>query len=360
MNNNNNNNNPQRLHPSRPGGATGNGNSSRSSSSSTWFSGAPASKVLLAFTVILFVLVRDKKTSLATTTNHVLALDSDAMTTYRYLTSKLTFSSTGDLVLGTALLFFLLRKYEREMGTRKFIVFWLLVQGLAIVQEMACLSLLTARNRVLDRPNPTRWCYAGPYAILGAFFTLFHITAPRLYPRFITIFQFHLSEKSFYYLWFFHLIGSGGWHTIVPTLTGIVAGWGLYYFHSPIVSQIDIPESIVRMLQPVFDALGLTDPSHNTIIPPVAAAAPTRVPNPTTTGRTSNNNNNNSRPFMMEERHDSTITSEIPLPDEADPAAVEQLISMGFARTQVIDALRQSHNNIEHAANRLLMSSTSG
>lgn len=48
----------------------------------------------------------------------------------------------------------------------------------------------------------------------------------------------------------------------------------------------------------------------------------------------------------------------IPIP-EPDHDAIEQLTSMGFERQQVIAALRACHNNIEHAADRLLSSSTS-
>ena len=60
----------------------------------------------------------------------------------------------------------------------------------------------------------------------------------------------------------------------------------------------------------------------------------------------------------MEE--DTMMTTTIPLlpHDQVDPDAVEQLCRMGFERAPVVLALRQSQNNIEHAAHRLLSSTT--
>ena len=43
-----------------------------------------------------------------------------------------------------------------------------------------------------------------------------------------------------------------------------------------------------------------------------------------------------------------------PQPVVADPAAVAQLIGMGFDQAQVEQALQQTNNNVERAADRLL------
>lgn len=326
---------PQRLHPPPQ----------RSPQGAAWFAGAPASKLLTAFTVLLYVFVHNKHAESG------LELDSYAMSksgnTYRYVTSKLTFATTGELVVGTALLVFLLRKYERELGTRRFIVFWLLVNCLAIGQEVMLVQMLVTRNRVLDLPQPLRWQYAGPYAVMGALFALFHVYAPRLHPRFVSLLGFQFSEKSFHYLWFLHCIGSGGWNTIIPALTGVVAC--VLYLNTPL-QRLDFPDWLVQKIQPVWDRLGLSDAP--TLPPrgvnPVAGAAAAaaalqqqRAPQPP--------------PPPQVER---PAVQEIPMP-EPDPAAIEQLTSMGFARSQVMDALRQSHNNVEHAANRLLSGGSS-
>jgi hypothetical protein len=56
-----------------------------------------------------------------------------------------------------------------------------------------------------------------------------------------------------------------------------------------------------------------------------------------------------------------TSAATIPLlpPDQVNMEAVEQLCNMGFERAPVVLALRQSHNHIEHAAHRLLSTSSS-
>jgi len=38
----------------------------------------------------------------------------------------------------------------------------------------------------------------------------------------------------------------------------------------------------------------------------------------------------------------------------ADPAAIEQLLLMGFDQQQVVEALQYSNNNVNRAADRLL------
>ena len=304
---------------------------------SGWFGGAPASKLLIAFSVVLFLVIHD----------HAAAwqLDSDAMSkrgnAYRYITSKGTFLSTGELIVGTAMLVFLFRKYERELGTRKFVVFWLFVNALCVAQEFLLLQLLTARNRVLDLSIPTRWQYAGPYPLIGALFFLFHCYAPRLHPRFVSVLGFHFSEKAFYYLWCFHLMGSGGWNTVVPVVTGAVAA--LFYL-KVLQDYLDVPDFLVHAVQPVFERLGLLEAPvavrgvHPTAaVAAAAAAAAAQVPQ--------------HRPV------ERPAAQEIPMPDP-DPSAVEQLTAMGFPRPQVMEALRQSHNNVEHAANRLLSGSS--
>lgn len=300
---------------------------------SEWFAGAPASKLLIAFSVVLFLVIHDRTASWQ--------LDSYAMSksgnTYRYITSKGTFLSTGELIVGTALQVFLFRKYERELGTRKFVIFLLFVNALCVAQEFLLLQLLMARNLVLDLPNPIRWQYAGPYPLIGGLFTLFHCYAPRMHPRFVSVLGFHFSEKAFYYLWCFHLIGSGGWNTVVPAVTGIVAA--LLYL-KVLQDHFDVPDFIVRAVQPVFERLGLLEAPvavrgvHATAA--AAAVAAAQVPQ--------------HRPV------ERPAAQEIPMPDP-DPSAVEQLTAMGFPRPQVMEALRQSHNNVEHAANRLLSGS---
>jgi hypothetical protein len=53
----------------------------------------------------------------------------------------------------------------------------------------------------------------------------------------------------------------------------------------------------------------------------------------------------------------TTVVTSPPTPTPPSPEAIAQLISMGFKEQQVKDALRKSKNNIERAANMLLIGS---
>ena len=303
-----------------------------------WLQGAPATKIVLAGNVLLHMFLIHSPHDAA-----LLQLDSYAMRHhhgtdwYRYFTSKLTFGTTGELIVGTSLLLFLMRKYERELSTRKLVALYGYTLCLGVVQEMVCLQLLVYRNRIVDLPQDMRWQYAGPYPVVGALFTLFHWTAPRVHPRFMSILGLQFSEKSLYYLWFLHLIASGGWNTAVPTLTGCLAA--LLYLTTPLKDVLQVPEGLVRSVQPALDRLGLSD-APGVVAPPTArglhqvAAALARQ----------------AGPVQQQQQQQQEM---IPAP-EPDAAAIEQLTNMGFPRQRVMEALRQTHNNVEHAANRLL------
>ena len=317
--------------------AAGNNNPNHSVKGSAWFQGAPATKVVLACNVLLHIVLINGHNDAG-----LLRLDSYAMRNgkdwYRYFTSKLTFGTTGELIVGTSLLVFLLRKYERELSSRKFVAFYGYALGMGVVQEIVLLQLLVYRNLILDLPNGMRWQYAGPYPVVGALFTLFHWTSPRLHPRFVSILGFQFSEKSFYYLWFLHLIFSGGWGTVVSTLTGCVSA--ILYMNSPLKEVLQVPDALVRNVQPVMDQLGLSDAP--------AVAPPVRGVNPVVARQ----------PVQRQQQQQQLQQHEVIPTPEPDPAAIEQLTSMGFPRQRVMETLRQTHNNVEHAANRLLTDAT--
>ena len=327
---------PQRQQ--RAPAAGNNHNPSPNIKGNAWFQGAPATKVVLACNVLLHVVLINGGHKEAA----LLQLDSYAMRNgndwYRYFTSKLTFGTTGELIVGTSLLVFLMRKYERELSTRKFVALYGYALGLGVIQEIVLLQLLVYQNRILDLPNGIRWQYAGPYPVIGALFTLFHMTSPRLHPRFVSILGFQFSEKSFYYLWFLHLIFSGGWSTVVPTLSGCVST--ILYLNTPLKEVLLIPDALVRFVEPVMDQLGLSDA-------PAVVAPPGRGLNPVA-----------ARPPVQRQQQQQQQQQELIPAPEPDPAAIEQLTSMGFPRQRVMEALRQTHNNVEHAANRLLTDAT--
>lgn len=299
-----------------------------------WFGGAPASQLLLALGVALYFVAHDQRAAWQ--------LDGgggNSTDTYRYMTSKLAFLTTAELIVGTSLQFYLYRRYERELGTRRFMVFWLFVHLFCILQEFLGIQMLTLRNsrmRQLLEASFTAeeatlgsimiWQYAGPYAFVGALFAMFHWHAPRLHPRFVTAFGFYFSEKTFYYLWFLYLSGSGGWKTLASAATGAVST--TVYLRMRFQDRLDMPDVLVNVVRPLCERVGLVPIAP--MIRPIGTAPRQPVQQP---------------PVEQQPL--------IPMP-ELDPDAVEQLTAMGFPQSEVMNALRQTHNNVEHAANRLL------
>ena len=306
----------------------------------SWFAGAPITKLCAVATVVCYVLFHARSAQSA------MAMDSFQMlraTQYagggsqwhRYWTSKITFGSTGELIMGGTLLTVLARQYERELGSRKFGVFLIITNAVAIMLEVMCVGLSTMME------NGYR--YQGPYALLGGLMYLFHRFSPRLHPRFFGILGFTFSEKSFHYLWFFQVVGYGGTNTILAASLGIIAAY--VYIVSNMHETLDLPEALAKPLTNI--GAHLSEP-------------PPRILAPTNHGgrgdpmagmqRMMRNN-----PAGQAAAAAAAAAQRPAAPPAApDPAAIEQLTSMGFERQQVVNALQATNNSVERAANLLL------
>ena len=299
----------------------------------SWFVGAPMTKLIAVATVVVYVLFHAKSSQ------EIMAMDSQRIIRasqyggsselYRYWSSKLTFGSTGELVVGGMLTTVLARQFEREMGTRKFGLFVTIVTLSTILMEMVYVNFSTLYEK--------EYRYQGPYAVLGALMYLYHRYTPRLHPRFFGILGFTFSEKSFYYLWFLQVIGYRGWHTILAASFGVLTAYA--YMITNLHQTIDLPDAIAKPLT----ALGarISEPPPR-ILAPVG------------------NRGRDAMAGMQQFAREAAAAvvqrpaAPPPAPAAPDPAAVEQLTSMGFDRARVIEALQVSNNNVERAADRLL------
>jgi hypothetical protein len=329
-----------------------------------WFAGAPASKLLVAFTVLFYVLVHTKRMKNGVFFDSSIAQQRSSYDRqpHRYWTSKLTFGTAREVVVGTGLLAVLSRRYEREMGTRRYAAFLLFVCAATVALEW---FLVTARAFPYGGKGGGGIVrYAGPYHLVAALFALYHRFAPRLHPRFFGAAGIHFSEKSLYYAWFLYLCysggaadgGGGGWkNTAAPAALGIAACC-LYLSVPPDV--LDVPEPVLRLLSPLTERL--SEPQ-----PPMLSAAPAAM---TGGGGGGGRRGVGGRGAAGAGRHHPAhavfgqrqpAAAAVPPPpppqQPADPAAVEQLANMGFDRRQVEQALQQTNNDVERAADRLLM-----
>ena len=335
---------PPAHHPNQPSPAA----SSHGTTYSSMFLGAPFSKLVAAFTVIAY---------LSMNTQHKFTLSSlasgfefDAVRirergeTFRYFTSKATFGSTGELVIGTLFLTYLMRKFEREMGTRKMIIFCSLMNLASIATE----SVLVVHTSLV-LPNLQ---YSGPYPLMGALFSLYHRYTPRLHPRFFSFWGIHFSEKIFHYAWLLQIATSDGWDSTFA----IGMGWLLSLMY-----EVALPPA-VRKLDLIPDRLAnLAGSFTSRFLEPLP-----RILVPQSTGRRGGGGSRGTRHAQPQGGNAAaagaaaagganlrpTAVAQRPTPD---PSAIEQLTNMGFSRSQVVEALQSTNNDVHRAAERLLI-----
>lgn len=201
--------------------------------------------------------------------------------------------------------------------------------------------------------------YSGPYPQLGGVLSLYHCFTPRLYPKFFGILGYDFSEKSLVYALCAQVIFSGGWSTFVPGVVGFVSGMLCVS-----ACKHELPEFVYTMCK--YSGSAIVDEGENL---PVQAVTPS-IPFPAL-------NNSlaiaNSAPAIMMSRsvqrgaERGNRQQRAPIggngvapvaprpPPQPSEEAIAQLTSMGFDRQAVIRALQQADNNVEGAANRLLM-----
>lgn len=335
----------------------------------SWFIGAPFTKLWIISTIILYIVFHSQNAGSYNSDNNHNALGLDALRmarptysisgtseTYRYWTSKITFGTTGELIMGGMLLTLFAKQFEREMGSRKFSVFLLVITITAIIFEWFYVTTAAAGM------HTTGLHYQGPYAALGALMYLYHKYTPRLHPRFWGMLGFTFSEKSLYYIWFIQVVGYGGWNTILASSFGFFAAH--VYMSTNLHQTIDLPDVVAKPLiaigtrisdpPPRLLATGQGGRAGRGMAPAAAAIAGNDAVQRMLRAQQEAIRQN---PHLAEMAGAAPPPQPSTTPAPPDPAAIEQLTSMGFDRQRVMEALQLSNNNVERAADRLLSSS---
>ena len=205
--------------------------------------------------------------------------------------------------------------------------------------------------------------YSGPYPQLGAVLSLYHRFTPRLYPKFFGILGYDFSEKSLVYALCAQVIFSGGWSTFVPAVVGFISGWLCVGF-----CEHELPEFVYTMCeysstaivdegekqfcndrQSTYSAFGT---QHHLLFGGRELLAPAIMMSRSVQRGAERGNNRPQRAPIGGNGGAPVAPRPPPAPPEE---AIAQLTGMGFDRQAVIRALQQSDNNVEGAANRLLM-----
>lgn len=324
----------------------------------SFFKGAPLSKAITFSVIAMFVLAETMewhdRRSLELDWDRVFG--DDGLELWRLVSCRSTFETVGALVFGLVALCPQSRRFEREMGTRRFATFVAFVFVLSTVSEFLAAQLFPAVTRA-----------SGPYALSGGLFYLYHAYTPRLHPKFVGVLGFDLSEKAVQYgLLFQSLYASGGERreavvvsSVLPTVCGAVGAFLCVTPALGLLERYELPGFVYRI-------------GHRCGGPFVEGGNPT-VHRPVPQ-HLFQNDNNNSHPAARRRRPPTDRnndnrqrlvpdmrTGEAPEPMPQFPVTpppseetIESLTSMGFEREAVIRTLQQCDNNVEVAANRLL------
>lgn len=286
-----------------------------------WFLGAPVSKAIAISTVIVYVVaeMNNWHDSLVLDTTKIF----DHAQFYRIFVCNLTFASMGELIVGLLALCPLMRRFEREMGSRRFGAFIVYSSVLSTILELIIFNIFFDIER-----------YSGPYPQLGAMLALYHKFTPRLHPKFFGVLGYDFSEKSLVYGLCAQVLLSGRLSSLIPAMVGFISGilcinWSetelpdFVYSFSNFMGKAIVDEAPAIMMSRSVQR-GAERGNRPRGAPNVGRpAAPPAAPRPPP-----------------------------PPPEEA----ITQLTNMGFDRESVTRALQQSDNNVEAAANRLLAS----
>jgi len=231
---------------------------------------------------------------------------------WRLVSGHATFATTGELVMGTITLAHFSRRFERELGSRKFCV-WLLESYILSIPLIWIVATIVLHEPLL---------YAGPYPILGSLLYLYYKYTPRLHPRFFGMFGFFVSEKVIPYAFCLQVIVFRGKHTLIPAFCGVLSGW------LSILYTANVPNVVADFVARCF---GMVVEAPPPLLAPALAAA--------------------RQQYRRQQQQVPTPRAAPPPPSQAN---IDQLTAMGFDRDTVVRALQQSNNNVERALDRLL------
>jgi len=310
----------------------------------------------------------------------------------------LTFASIAELLVGLGVLCPLMRRFEREMGTRKFASF-LIFKTLPLSTTLQC--LLLELSDLSDTPPESPSFIPGPYPHIGALLYLYHHYTPKQHPQLFGILGIDFSEKALTYGFALQSITSGGWSSFLPAAVGYAAG---YIASSPLLGLVfgrgwwevvPLPGFVLRLAAGVGRVLGLDvlryAPTTGVIggaggemrrglqsvyggdvgrdgqvLMPDAGGFGMMRRNPRGGGGGGRANGLGYAPGVPTDPTNAAIGDGVPIaptigqflaplpPPPPELEAIERLIAMGFGREAVVAALQDTDNNVGAAANQLL------
>ncbi|KAJ1285858.1 hypothetical protein BS78_03G310400 [Paspalum vaginatum] len=276
------------------------------------FHNAPASRAEVVSAALFSVLFGFRSRSLDLGLSYQCVFEK--LSIWRLITSSFAFSSTPELIFGAALLYYF-RVFERQIGSNKYAVFIAFSTMVSVLLQTLALGYMKDPSL-----NPLA---SGPYGLIFASYVPFFFDIP-ISMRF-RVFGLSLSDKSFVYLAGLQLLFSSGRHSVVPGLSGILAGL-LYRLNTFGIRRLKLPDFATSLFS------RLPWPFSNN---PYQGL-------PTT-------ENDGSIPARQAHQNEG-------VPDIQDPteSSIAALVSMGFDRSSAIQALALTNYDVNLASNILL------
>lgn len=277
------------------------------------FHNAPASKAVVVAAGLFSVAFGFRGHSL----NLGLAYQSvyEKLSVWRLITSFFAFSSTPELIFGAALLYYF-RVFERQIGSNKYAVFIIFSTMVSVLLQILALGYMKDPSL-----NPLT---SGPYGLIFASYVPFFFDIP-ISMKF-RIFGLSFSDKSFVYLAGLQLLFSSGRRSIVPGLSGILAGL-LYRLNTFGVRRLKFPEFATSL----FPQLSLPFSSNPYQGLPITE-------------------NDGSIPSHQARQIEDARTAT----QDPTESSIAALVSMGFDRSAAIQALALTNYDVNLASNILL------
>ena len=248
---------------------------------------------------------------------------------------------------------------EQELSSRRFIAWIFLLEIIFILTRFIAVLTFDEDVSIIFVGNLVK----GPYLFVGAVLYWYKTYVPRLYPRFLssTMLGISCSEKTFPYLWGIYILFMRGKASLLVGLIGMVASVFFFFLLQLSTNNnsrsnipfVDVPDSIVNMLPwDSLCSLFFLDPSPKIYAPYITRAAINVRAGGGVTVDGRPRRNRGQQVHGPGGREATAFTPSLPPPE-----AITQLTSMGFEEQRVKDALQVSDNNVERAANLLLMGS---
>ncbi|KAL3925482.1 MAG: hypothetical protein SGILL_000374 [Bacillariaceae sp.] len=315
-----------------------------------YFLGAPITKLLcLVWVIGSLWIVRSggnvSKSHNANITHSAAASAAASGLLWESLITRFFFHSTSELLIGLAFLAQYMRRLERELSSRRLVVWLFTVQSVLIVSQLVALT-------TLDFDVAAGYMFGesvqGPYAIAGAVLYWYWMYVPRLHPRFVSLSMINMnfSEKSFGFAWAAYVLCMSGTASLLMGILGMMGSAVFFFFLLHLSFSMDVPNSIANLLP--WDSIGnllMLDSNPKVFAPLLVVQARGSAGFGGMGGRPR-------QPRQRRQAPPPAAAAAPPLPPPAE--AVAQLTAMGFEEQRVKEALQVSGNNIERAANILL------